>query len=62
MTSPAYPTVHGDLSLTEELAKHFVVLPSGHQVDTADISGIAQLLSFLSANAEEIGRRWEARA
>jgi dTDP-4-amino-4,6-dideoxygalactose transaminase len=62
MTSPAYPTVHGDLSLTEELAKHFVVLPSGHQVDTADISGVAQLLSFLSANAEEIGRRWEARA
>ncbi len=62
MTAPAYPTLHGDLSLTEELSKHFVVLPSGHQVDTADICGIAQLLSFLRANAEEIGRRREAGA
>ena len=62
MTEPAYPTFHGDLALTEELSKHFVVLPSGHQVDAADIGAIVRLLSFLRANAQVIRERSEARA
>lgn len=46
-----YPTLAGDLPLTEELADRFVLLPCGHFVDEQDIAQICALLGFLFEQA-----------
>jgi dTDP-4-amino-4,6-dideoxygalactose transaminase len=52
-----YPTIAGDLSLTESLAEQFMLLPCGYFVDDADTALIVSLLRFIYDHADQISRR-----
>jgi len=53
----AYPSIAGDLTLTERLAEEFVLLPCGHFVNDEDIEDVAALLHFISRHAGDIADR-----
>ncbi len=53
-----YPTVAGDLRLTEQLAQRFLMLPCGHFVDESDVEAIASLLRLVHRHAAEINERF----
>ena len=48
-----------DLSVTEELATQYMLLPSGEFVSAEDITVMGKLLTFLQQHAEEINKRIE---
>jgi dTDP-4-amino-4,6-dideoxygalactose transaminase len=53
----AYACVDADLPVTDRVAERFLNLPCGHLVGNQDIAEIAEILSFLSANAGQISDR-----
>jgi dTDP-4-amino-4,6-dideoxygalactose transaminase len=52
-------TCCADMSVTEEVTKKYMLLPSGEFVSLEDISVMGNVLSFLQQNAAEINRRIE---
>ncbi len=58
--SRGFPTVcDTDLSVTEEVATQYMLLPSGEFVSVEDIAVMGKILTFLQQHAEEINRRVE---
>lgn len=53
----AFPYVPADLPVTDRLAERFLNLPCGHLVSNDDITGIVEMLGFISANANQISDR-----
>lgn len=53
----AYAYVPANLPVTDFLAERFMNLPCGQLVSNDDISGIVEMLSFISANAGSIAER-----
>jgi len=56
MKRAAYPTIAGDLRLTESLAERFMLMPSGYFVDDDDTALIVSLLHFIRDHAGQIAR------
>ncbi|XRD86326.1 aminotransferase class I/II-fold pyridoxal phosphate-dependent enzyme [Dyella acidisoli] len=57
MKRTTYPTIAGDLSLTESLAEQFMLLPCGYFVDDDDTALIVSLLRFIHDHADQITRQ-----
>jgi dTDP-4-amino-4,6-dideoxygalactose transaminase len=57
MKRAAYPTIADNLSLTETLAKQFILLPCGYFVDDYDTALIVSLLHFIHDHADQITRK-----
>lgn len=53
----AFAYVPADLPVTDRLAERFLNLPCGQLVSNDDIAGIAEMLGFISANANQISDR-----
>jgi len=53
----AYPTIAGNLSLTESLAEQFMLLPCGYFVDDEDTALIVSLLHFMQDHADPITKQ-----
>ncbi|UHL65280.1 aminotransferase class I/II-fold pyridoxal phosphate-dependent enzyme [Paralcaligenes sp. KSB-10] len=52
-----YPTISGNLPVTEHLAERFMLMPCGHFVSKEDILEIAHFLTFIKGNAADIKSR-----
>jgi len=53
----AFAHVPADLPVTDRLAEKFLNLPCGHLVSNDDITGIVEMLTFISTNANRIRDR-----
>lgn len=53
----AFAHVPADLPVTDRLAERFLNLPCGHLVSNDDITGIVEMLGFISDNANRISDR-----
>lgn len=53
----AFAYVPADLPVTDRQAERFLNLPCGHLVSNDDITGIVEMLGFISANANQISDR-----
>lgn len=53
----AFAHVPADLPVTDRLAERFLNLPCGHLVSNEDITGIVEMLGFISDNANRINDR-----
>ncbi|QHG66291.1 aminotransferase class I/II-fold pyridoxal phosphate-dependent enzyme [Pseudomonas putida] len=54
MKTSGYPTLTGQLPVTEYLAERYLLLPCGNFVDEQDIVEVCRLMRFLSEQAEAI--------
>jgi dTDP-4-amino-4,6-dideoxygalactose transaminase len=52
---------NSDMSVTEEVTRKYMLLPSGEFVSLEDISVMGKILSFLQQHAEEINNRLEEK-
>jgi dTDP-4-amino-4,6-dideoxygalactose transaminase len=52
-----YPTVHGDLSQSEALARRYMTLPSGYLVSEDDVDSICGLLGAIQSYGQSIAAR-----
>lgn len=50
----SYETIVGDLSCSSELAREYVLMPSGDFLDESDVSDICKFMQFLEHIGEEI--------
>jgi dTDP-4-amino-4,6-dideoxygalactose transaminase len=57
MKRTAYPTIAGDLSVTENLAEQFMLLPCGYFVDDDDTALVVSLIRFIYDHADQITRQ-----
>lgn len=55
-----FPHIPANLPVTDRLAQTFMNLPCGHQVSSADIEEIVNVLEFLVTHADEIRERVQA--
>ncbi len=53
----SYQTIVGDLTHSSELARQFVLMPSGDFLDEQDVSDICEFMRFLEENGAEIEAR-----